>query len=79
MASTKYFRWPNSLARVSVTFNGEGNGALTIDSTPNYTSKPRSMDITLKTTDNTVSVNIHITQYSRSSDFNIDFNTDFCL
>ena len=72
----KQFNWPDG-GTVNIVFNGEGNGALTISSTKNTTKNARSMDITLKTTDNSIAIKIHITQQFKSSDFSIDFSNDF--
>lgn len=74
--TSKQFNWPDG-GTVSIMFNGEGNGALTIISTENITNSVRSMDITLKTIDNSVTIKIHITQHFKSSDFSIDFSNDF--
>lgn len=74
--TSKQFNWPDG-GTVSIMFNGEGDGALTIISTENTTNSARSMDITLKTIDNSVAIKIHITQYFKSSDFSIDFSNDF--
>lgn len=75
----KQFNWPSG-GSVSITFNGEGNGALTITSTKNTTNSTRSMDVILKTTDNSVTIKLHIIQQCfKSSDFGIDFNNDFCV
>lgn len=74
--TSKQFNWPDG-GTVSIMFNGEGDGALTIISTENITNSVRSMDITLKTIDNSVTIKIHITQHFKSLDFSIDFSNDF--
>lgn len=74
----KQFNWPSG-GSVSITFNGEGNGALTITSTKNTTNSTRSMDVILKTTDDSVTIKLRIIQHFKSSDFGIDFNNDFCV
>ena len=74
----KQFNWPSG-GSVSITFNGEGDGALTITSTKNTTNSTRSMDVILKTTDDSVTIKLHIIQPFKRSDFGIDFNNDFCV
>ncbi len=73
----KLFNWPNG-GNIDVMFSGEGNSALTITSTKNTTKSARSMYITLKTTDGSATIKIHVVQHFKSLDFGIDFNNDFC-
>lgn len=75
--NSKTFQWSTGSGQVTILYNGEGSGALSIISSKNTLSVPREIYIKLKTIDSSVYVTLHIVQYNYSSDFSIDFNSDF--
>ena len=76
---TQVIPWPIGSGNVKVTYDGKGNGALTIVSDPNDLAINRSMSIKIKTADGSISVTRTITQFAKNieHDFNNDFSSDF--
>lgn len=75
--NSKTFPWSTGGGQITILYNGDGSGAISITSSKNTLSVQREMRIRLKTIDSSVYVTLHIVQYSYSSDFSIDFNSDF--
>lgn len=69
--------WNNGNGVITLTYNGQGNGSITVISSPNNLRIQRSQDIFVKTVDNTIIKRLTIIQSAKQSDFSIDFNSDF--
>lgn len=69
--------WNDGDGSITLTYNGQGNGSITVISSPNNLHIQRSQDIFVKTVDNTIIKRLTITQSAKQGDFSIDFNSDF--
>ena len=75
--NSKIFQWSTGSGQVTIRYNGEGPGTLSITSSQITLSVPREMYIKLKVIGSSKYVTLRIIQYNHSSDFSIDFNSDF--
>ena len=79
--TTIQFPWSIGTGNVRITFNGNGNEAITIESDRNTSGQVRSMEVSISTTKPSspiITRKLTITQ-SKAGDFSLDFNSDFKL
>lgn len=75
----KIIKWSDNSGNVKVTFDGSGDGTVTVESDANTTGKVRTCTFTISTTDGSgISVEITVKQ-SYTGDFSLDFNNDFFI
>lgn len=76
---SKTFPWSIGGGYVTVQYNGEGFGTLSITSSRNTLRTQREMYIRVKVVNSDIYNILHIVQNIHSSDFSIDFNSDFTI
>lgn len=70
--ATKTIAWNSGTGSATLTYNGQGDGAITVVSDENNLNVRRSMNITIKTTDNTVSRSVTVIQEASDQGMYVD-------
>lgn len=61
--------WATGTGNITLTFNGQGNGTITVTSDANDLYEERSQTVKVKTTDDSVEVDVTIRQAARVPNF----------
>ena len=61
--------WTTGTGDITLTFEGQGNGTITVTSSPNDLNVERSQVVTVKTLDESVEVSLTIRQAAKAANF----------